>query len=178
MSSILSFGMPSSKKEKHYANSRARRHSGDVVISQSKKSKKEEKKEKDADTESISSSTASSAAETVVVPPPPEPKKCPLRFMMAGMLQTEQENEEKKVGGCPLRRVQLWHTIPLCLLAAVNLLLIIFALLGLAGYRIGAGICGWVSEMQSKSASKPPAAQSLIDIDDGSEVVGENAEKK
>ncbi|TVY12829.1 hypothetical protein LARI1_G009388 [Lachnellula arida] len=173
MSSILSFGMPSSKKEKHYANSRARRHSGDV----SKKSKKEEKKEKDADTESISSSTASSAAETVVVPPP-EPKKCPLRFIMAGMLQTEQESEGKKLGGCPLRRVQLWHTIPLCLLAAVNLLLIIFALLGLAGYRIGAGICGLVSEMQSKSASKPPAAPSLIDIEDGSEVVGENTEKK
>jgi len=177
MSSILSFGMPSSKKEKHYANSRARRHSGDVVISQSKKSKKEEKKEKDADTESLSSSTASSAADTVVVPPPPpEPKKCPLRFMMAGMLQTEQESEGKKLGGCPLRRVQLWHTIPLCLLAAVNLLLIIFALLGLAGYRIGAGICNGVSEMQSKSISKLPAAQSLIDIDDGS-VVGEKTEK-
>jgi hypothetical protein len=168
MSSILSFGMPSSKKEKHYANSRARRHSGDVVISQSKKSKKEEKKEKDTDTESISSSTPSSA-DTVVVPPP-EPKKCPLRFMLDGMLQAKPEGEGKKSGGCPLRRVQLWHILPLCLLAAVNLILVIIALLGLAGYRIGAGTYEWASELKSKSGSE---TQSLIDIDDGATVVGD-----
>lgn len=47
---------------------------------------------------------------------------------------------EEKQAGCPLRRVQLWHTIPLCLLAVVNLLLVILALLGLASYRIGMGV--------------------------------------
>jgi len=49
--------------------------------------------------------------------------------MMAGMMV---EADEKGNGGCPLRRVQLWHTIPLCLLAIVNLLLVIVALLGVA----------------------------------------------
>lgn len=167
MSSILSFGMPSSKKEKHYANSRARRHSGDVVISQSKKSKKDDKKEKDTDTESISSSTPSSTAETVVAPPP-EPKKCPLRFMITGMLEAEPEVDGKKSGGCPLRRVQLWHIIPLCLLAAVNLILIIIALLGMAGYKIGAGVWGWLAGLfKNDDPDFNPFAQSLIDIDDG-----------
>jgi hypothetical protein len=123
MSSLLSSSMPSSKREKHYANSRARRHT-DVVISQSKKSKKD----KDTDTESVSSSTNSSADTVVAVPPEP---RCPLRFMMAGIMEAELESDEKKKGGCPLRRVQLWHVIPLCLLAIVNLLLVIVALLGL-----------------------------------------------
>lgn len=178
MSSILSFGMPSSKKEKHYANSRARRHSGDVVISQSKKASKKEKekeKEKDTDTESISSSTPSSA-DTVVVPPP-EPKKCPLRFMLAGMFETEAEGEPKK-SGCPLRRVQLWHTIPLCLLAAVNLILVIIALLGLAGYRIAmpvaAGLQGFIVQLRdNNNRVSTPVAKSLIDMDDASTVVEE-----
>lgn len=101
MSAILTFGMASSKKEKHYANSRARRHS-DIVISQNKKSKKD----KDTDTESVSSSTASSA-DTIVVPPPPEPKKCPLRFVMTGLFEADNEAEAKKPRGCPLRRVQV-----------------------------------------------------------------------
>jgi hypothetical protein len=175
MSSILSFGMPSSKKEKHYANSRARRHSGDVVISQSKKSKKEKEEKKDTDTESISSSTPSST-DTVVVPPP-EPKKCPLRFMLAGMFETEAEGEPKK-SGCPLRRVQLWHTIPLCLLAAVNLILVIIALLGLAGYRIAtpvaAGLQGFIVQLRdNNNRVSTPVAKSLIDMDDASTIVEE-----
>ncbi|EPE28928.1 hypothetical protein GLAREA_00086 [Glarea lozoyensis ATCC 20868] len=115
--------MASSKKDKNYANSRARRHSGTVVVTHGKKSKKN----KDTDSESLSSSsTDATIAET---------KKCPLRFMMAGMLESNIEGERKGLG-CPLRRVQLWHTIPLCLLAIINLLLVIIALLGLAGYRI------------------------------------------
>ncbi len=113
-------------------NSRARRHSSDIVIhSSSKKSKKE----KDTDTESISSTTPSSSDATIV-PPPPE-KKCPLRFL-AGIFESETEGKKP---GCPLRRVQLWHTIPLCLLAIINLLV---ALLGLAGYRIAIGVQGFV----------------------------------
>jgi hypothetical protein len=160
MSSLLSIGMASSKKEKHYANSRARRHSGDIVISQSKKSKKD----KDTDTESVSSSTPSSAADTVVVPPP-GPKKCPLRFMLAGMM--EGEDEEKKAGGCPLRRVQLWHTIPLCLLAIINLLLVIIALLGLAGYRITMGIQNFLVNLAKTDLECNPYAESLADTDDG-----------
>jgi hypothetical protein len=126
----------SPRKEKHYPNSRARRHSSDIVIhSSSKKSKKE----KDTDTESISSTTPSSSDATIV-PPPPE-KKCPLRFLLAGIFESETEGKKP---GCPLRRVQLWHTIPLCLLAIINLLLIIVALLGLAGYRIAIGVQGFV----------------------------------
>jgi hypothetical protein len=89
--------MAGSKKEKHYANSRARRHA-DIVISQSQKSKKEK------DTNSTPSSL------DTVVPPPPEPK-CPLRFMLAGMLGSDSDGEEKKKGGC-LVQVQLWHVIP------------------------------------------------------------------
>jgi hypothetical protein len=160
MSSLLSFGMPGSKKEKHYANSRARRHS-DVVITHGKKSKKE----KDTDTESVSSSTNSSS-DTVIVPPPG--KKCPLRFMLAGMM--EAESEDKKSSGCPLRRVQLWHVIPLCLLAIVNLLLVIIALLGLAGYRITMAVQGVILSLV-KTDLDYPYAESLADTDDGATLV-------
>ncbi len=133
MSSLLSLsGMASSKKEKHYANRSARRHSGEIIISQSKKSKKD----KDTDTESVSSSTPSSTDTAVN----PEPKKCPLRFVLAGLFEAGSETDETKAGGCQLRSVQRWHTIPLCLLAAINLLLVIVALLGLAGYSITIGI--------------------------------------
>lgn len=124
MSSILSFGMASSKKEKHSANSRARRHS-------SGSHGKKRKKDKDGDTESVSSSSTDSAISEA---------KCPLRFVLAGLLEPEGEGSESKQGGCPLRRVQLWHVIPLCLLAILNLLLVIVALLGLACYRITLGV--------------------------------------
>lgn len=161
MSTLLSFGMPGSKKEKHYANSRARRHS-DIVITHSKKSKKD----KDNDTESVASTNSSS--DTVVVPPPPE-KKCPLRFMLAGMM--ESVSEDKKPSGCPLRRVQLWHVIPLCLLAIVNLLLVIIALLGLAGYRITMGVQGLLVSLVKTDLDCNPYAESLADIDDGATLV-------
>jgi len=166
MSNLLIFGMPSAKKEKHYANSRARRHS-DIIISQSKKSKKD----KDTDTESVSSSTPSSD-DTVVVPPPPE-AKCPLRFMMAGMMESEPEGEQKKKKGCPLRRVQLWHTIPLCLLAIINLLLVIIALLGLAGYRISMGVQGFLVSLAKTDLDCNPYADSLTDTDDSATLVSE-----
>ena len=118
-SPMSDLNMHSSKKEKIYANSRARRHSNDSVASKSKK------KKKDTDTESVTSSTSSDSTLAAE-------KKCPFRFMLAGMMEGQVEGER----GCPLRRVQLWHTIPLCLLAIINLLLVIVALLGLAGYRI------------------------------------------
>lgn len=149
--------MASSKKEKHYANSRARRHS-DIIISQSKKSKKD----KDTDSESVSSSSPSSA-DTVVVPPP-APKKCPLRFIMTGMFEADEETENAKPRGCPLRRVQLWHTIPLVLLAIINLILVIIALLGLAGYRIAMGVQGFVIGL-AKSDLDNPYAESVADSD-------------
>jgi hypothetical protein len=169
MSSLLNFGMPSSTKEKHYANSRARRHSGEtVVINQSKH--KKSKKEKDTDTESITSSNASSS-DTVVVPPPPA-KKCPLRFMLAGMM--EAEKDETKASGCPLRRVQLWHTIPLCLLAIINLLLVIIALLGLAGYRITMGIQGYVASL-AKTSLDNPYAESMADTEDSATLVSDKS---
>lgn len=116
--------MPS-RTEKNYANSRVRRHSGEVILS-----KKRSKKEKETDTDSV---TTSSSADTLATEP-----KCPMRFMLSGVLETQTE-EKLQVRGCPLRRVQLWHTIPLCLLAIINLLIIIVALLGLASYRLVLG---------------------------------------
>ncbi len=137
MSSLLSLaGMASSKKEKQYANRSARRHSGVIVVSQSKK----RKRDKDTDSESVSSTPSST--DTVH-----SESKCPLRFVLLGLFEAEGETDGKKAGGCPLRRVQLWHTIPLCLLAAINLLLVIVALLGLAGYRIAMGIQGFIVSM-------------------------------
>ena len=170
MSSLLSFGMPSSKKEKQYANTRARRHSGDVIISQSKK-KKDKKEEKDTDNESVTSTTPSSS-DTVVVPP--APNKCPLRFMLAGMMEADiEDGEGKKTRGCPLRRVQLWHTIPLCLLAAVNLLLVIIALLGLAGYRITMGVQNVLIKLAKTDLDCNPYAESLADTSDAATLVGD-----
>jgi hypothetical protein len=128
--------MASSKKEKQYANRSARRHSGVIVVSQSKK----RKRDKDTDSESVSSTPSST--DTVH-----SESKCPLRFVLLGLFEAEGETDGKKAGGCPLRRVQLWHTIPLCLLAAINLLLVIVALLGLAGYRIAMGIQGFIVSM-------------------------------
>jgi hypothetical protein len=165
MSSVLNFAMPSSKKEKHYANSRARRHS-EIVISQSKKSKKD----KDTDAESVSSSTNSST-DTVATSPPQS--KCPLRFMLAGMMEAEVEGEVKKSGKCPLRRVQLWHVIPLCLLAIINLLLVIIALLGLAGYRITMGIQGLVVGLAQPDLDCNPYADSTTETDDGATLAAE-----
>ncbi|KAG0649594.1 hypothetical protein D0Z07_3625 [Hyphodiscus hymeniophilus] len=154
--------MAGSKKEKHYANSRARRQS-DVIITHGKKSKKE----KDTDTDSVSSSTNSSA-DTVVIVPPPAEKKCPLRFMLAGMM--EPEADQKKTSGCPLRRVQLWHVIPLCLLAVVNLVLVIVALLGLAGYRVTIGVQGVLLNLVKPDLDCNPL-ESLADTDDGATLV-------
>ena len=84
--------------------------------------------------------------------------------MLAGMM--ESESDEKKTGGCPLRRVQLWHVIPLCLLAIVNLLLIIIALLGLAGYRVTVGVQGVVVSLVRADLDGNPYAESLADTDD------------
>ncbi|KAK0117710.1 hypothetical protein ONS95_012039 [Cadophora gregata] len=130
----------------------------DVIISQGKKSKKD----KDTDSESVSSSSPSSA-DTVVVPPP-GPKKCPLRFIMTGMFEIDGDAESTKPKGCPLRRVQLWHTIPLVLLAIINLILVIVALLGLAGYRIAVGIQDFVVGL-AKSDLDNPYAESPADSD-------------
>ena len=82
-------------------------------------------------------------------------------------LEVEGEDEEKKAGGCPLRRVQLWHTIPLCLLAIINLLLVIIALLGLAGYRITMGIQNFLVNLAKTDLECNPYAESLADTDDG-----------
>ncbi|RDL41786.1 Uncharacterized protein BP5553_01765 [Venustampulla echinocandica] len=157
MSSILSFGMSSSKKEKHSPNSRARRHS--AVSSHSKKSKK------DKDTTDSESVSSGSSGDTIVVPP--GLKKCPLRFMLAGMLEVEKDGKPK-TPGCPLRRVQLWHTIPLVLLAIINLLLVIIALLGLAGYRIAMGLQGLVFRIAKNDFDYRPYSESenLIDTSD------------
>lgn len=159
MSSILSFGMSSSKKEKHSPNTRARRRSGDATSSHSKKSKK------DKDTTDTDSVSSGSSGDTVVVPS--GLKKCPLRFMLAGMLEVEKDGKPK-TPGCPLRRVQLWHTIPLVLLAIINLLLVIIALLGLAGYRIALGLQNVVIHIVKNDFGHTPFPESenLIDTRD------------
>lgn len=164
MSNLLTFGMSPSKKEKHYANSRARRHS-DIVISQ-----KKSKKDKDTDTESVSSSTDGA------IPVPPSAKKCPIRVIWTGMMHQEGEGDEKKKGGCPLRRVQLWHTIPLCFLAIVNLLLIVIVLLGIAGFRIGNGTWSFCqSTLKKVDLEESPYAESVPDTDDGATLVTEKS---
>jgi len=81
------------------------------------------------------------------------------------------ENEDKKATGCPLRRVQLWHVIPLCLVAVVNLLLVIVALLGLASYRIAIGLQGILVSCVKTDIDCNPYAESLAGTDDESTIV-------
>ncbi|KAM3074117.1 hypothetical protein ACMFMF_006140 [Clarireedia jacksonii] len=151
---------------------RAHRHSD--IEKKSKKDKedkeKEKDKDKDTDTESVIS-TAPSCTETFAVPTvpslhPPE-SKCPLRFLMAEIVESEDEEGKKIHRGCPLRRVQLWHTIPLCILAIINLLLIIVALLGLAGYRISMGVQRAVVNMAKPDLDSKPHTESVAEMDDG-----------
>ena len=92
--------------------------------------------------------------------------------MLAGMMEAEAEGDSKKAG-CPLRRVQLWHTIPLCLLAIVNLLLVIIALLGLAGYRITMGMQGLLLSLAKADIECNPYAESLAETDDSATIVAE-----
>lgn len=82
--------------------------------------------------------------------------------MLVGLLESDNNN---KGTGCPLRRVQLWHTIPLCLLAIINLLLVIVALLGLAGYRAAIGLQG--AAFSLAKADVESYAERFVDIDDG-----------
>jgi hypothetical protein len=148
--------MASSKKEKHNANSRARRTDGS---SHGKK----RKKDRDGDTESVSSSSTDSAIADA---------KCPLRFVLANFIEAEGEGGDKK-GSCPLRRVQLWHVIPLCLFAILNLLLVIVALLGLAGYRIMIGLQGFLVNLAKVDLDNDPYAESLPGADAGIMIVSE-----
>ncbi|PQE17642.1 hypothetical protein CJF31_00007770 [Rutstroemia sp. NJR-2017a BVV2] len=161
--------MPSMKKEKHHANSRARRHSD--IEKKSRRDKEDKEKDKDTDTESVVSTTLSSTEICAVVTVPPSPEsKCPLRFLMAEIVEAEDEEGKKIHRGCPLRRVQLWHTIPLCILAIINLLLIIVALLGLAGYRISMGVQRAVVNMAKSDLDAEPHTESVTETDDGTAV--------
>ena len=117
--------MLQTKKEIHPPNKGARRH--DVVISHSHRSKKHKK---DTDAESVSST-----ADTIVSPPPPKPS-CPLRPVMKAMFEPEEGTENEKKRECPLKRVSLWHILPMCLFLVVNIFLAIIFLLGLALWRI------------------------------------------
>lgn len=93
--------------------------------------------------------------------------------MLAGMMEAEAAAEEKKPGKCPLRRVQLWHVIPLCLLAIVNLFLVIIALLGLAIYRVTIGIRAFAVNLTKADLDCNPYAESLGDMDSGATIVEE-----
>ncbi|KAF7912597.1 uncharacterized protein EAF01_001618 [Botrytis porri] len=143
------------KKEKHHADSRIRRR-----LDTDEKSRKE--KYKDTDCESIASisSATPSAAQSASAG-----GICPLRVLLSNMIEAEER------GGkcCLLRRVPLWHTIPLCLLAVINLLLIIVALLGLAGYEITMGIQRVVCEMMRSDLEVEPYVErgSVVDTNSG-----------
>jgi hypothetical protein len=129
------------KKEKHYANSRA--HRGSIVTVSHSGSKKTKK---DNDTESVSSD-----ASTVVPPPPPKPQ-CPLRPYMEVMFESE-ESDEKKKSLCPLRRVKLSHTIPLCIFVMINMCLVIGTLLITGVCRLAATLLDW-GQKPSKETDK------------------------
>ncbi|KAH8598757.1 hypothetical protein B0O99DRAFT_683508 [Bisporella sp. PMI_857] len=147
--------MPSSQKEKNSANSRAKRHS---ISSQSKKGKKK----KDSDTASISSSTKSDSTTDTAHPE----ARCPLRFMLIGMMQRKRDGIDTSNGQCPLRRVQLWHVLPLCTLAIINLLLVIIVLLGIAGYRISITVRDVVVKLAKVNLDCNPFAAAFEDTED------------
>lgn len=79
-----------------------------------------------------------------------------------------------KQNGCPLRRVQLWHTIPLCLLAIINLLLIIVMPLGLAVYKITKRVHSVVIEMMRSDMDIELYVDKGGAADTGSEILEEN----
>lgn len=153
--------MASSKKEKHSIHSRTRRHSDS---SHSKK----RKKDKDGDTESVSSTSTDSAVSEA---------KCPLRVVLSGLIEPEGVNEDRGKSGCPLRRVQLWHVIPLCLLAVLNLLLVIVALLGLASYRIILGIQRFMLNITKPDLESDPYSEGFGEADIRIITVPVNTEK-
>jgi hypothetical protein len=142
MSARFSFStMSGSKKEKHYANTRAHRHS--IVINQTHK-----KAKKDTDTESISSN-----ASTAITPPPPPPPpkpQCPLRPFMEGMFEPEDAEENKSI--CPLRRVKLSHTLPLCMFVMVNMILVI-------GTLLVTGVCRIIISCWDLGTRQPKATE-------------------
>lgn len=95
------------------------------------------------------------------------------------MLDTASGDSEGKSSGCPLRRVQLWHTIPLVLLAIINLLLVIVALLGLALYRIATGIMDFRVVVEKADSDAKPHVDNLIDAEvDGVMEVSSKASSK
>jgi len=88
------------------------------------------------------------------------------------MIEGDADDSEKLKGKCPLRRVQLWHVIPLCLLAIINLLLVIVALLGLAGYRISIGLQKVIVNFAKSDVDCNPfaASSAAVEYETGLEV--------
>ena len=87
-------------------------------------------------------------------------------------MESEIEGAERAKGGCPLRRVQLWHVIPLCILAIINLLLVIVALVGLAGYRISIGLQRLIVRFAKIDVDCNPFAESFAAIEYGEGLEG------
>ncbi|KAF7936285.1 uncharacterized protein EAE98_002504 [Botrytis deweyae] len=148
------------KRERHHANIRIRRRSD--VEKKTRKEKGDKEKYKDTDCESIVSASSST-------PPATQSASaggiaggiCPLRFLLSNMIDAEDGSQN----GCPLRRVQLWHTIPFCLLAIINLLLIIIALLGLAGYKITMGVQRVVVDVMRSDLEVEPYVERESEVD-------------
>ena len=132
-----------SSTSKPTANVRVRRSSSS--------SRKRRNKHRDKDTDTASIITSSTNSTDLFE----SEARCPMRFFL-NMLSPHRHHESGKKQ-CPLRHAHLWHTIPLCLLAVVNLLLVAIALLGLAGVRaivqVSAVVEGFV-KMQVGSPSK------------------------
>ncbi|RDW71832.1 hypothetical protein BP5796_07866 [Coleophoma crateriformis] len=156
------------KKEKQYSDTKTPRDN--VIVMHSRKGKNQREKEKDSDDEP-------SDAIVRVIPPPPKPQ-CPLRSMYAVLIQPDEGTEGEKIKGCPLRRVQLWHTIPLCLIAIIIPLLIgivvLILLLGLAGYRISTKINEVAMQLVKANPTLRQYAERLSGTDDGYHAKKEN----
>ncbi|KAF7884661.1 uncharacterized protein EAF02_004997 [Botrytis sinoallii] len=144
------------KRERHHANIRIRRRSD--VEKKIRKEKGDKEKCKDIDCESIVSASSSTPPATQSAS---AGGKCPFRFLLSNMIDAEDGSQN----GCPLRRVQLWHTVPFCLLAIINLLLIIIALLGLAGYKITMGVQRVVVDVMRSDLEVEPYVERESEVD-------------
>lgn len=113
--------MPVKTASKSTAAVRVRRSSS------SSHKRRSKHREKDTDTASVITSSTNS---TDVFD---NETRCPMHYLL-GMLDHHRHHENGKKQ-CPLRRARLWYTIPLCLLAVINLLLVVVALLGLASWK-------------------------------------------
>lgn len=61
--------------------------------------------------------------------------------MLTTLIEPSTPEEVPRRAGCPLKRIKLSHTIPLCVFVMCNMWLVIGALIGIALLRLGE--MGW-----------------------------------